>query len=433
MELGAELRAARSRAGLSLVEMARRTHFTKPFLCQVETGRRTVLPAVHRAYEDVLGIALEVANPVRVAHEWLLVDSPATTHTRAGRRVRKGLAVELETRVAWLRRLDDVTGGADLAPLVLNELADVRDLCRTASYRDPVGRRLLVVLGELSQLAGWVTADAGRCDEAQRLYLSGLSVARDAEDPVLAAQLLSTLAYQMSNVGNRRDALLVARSAARGASGATPLVRALLLERVAWAAARMADRALTEQTLDVVDDVYEERSEDGDEPEWVYWLDRREIDVMAGRCWIALGQPQRAEPLLSRALATDDSGHAREMALYLTWLAEGYVQSGNHDAARETLVRARQAALGVASVRLEERLRQVAQSTGQPPGQRCPARVGSPLCESCWRTGRSGRGGVPWPGWRSVGTGCCRERRHAWSTRRSAPSCAAMRARTWSA
>lgn len=53
-----------------------------------------------------------------------------------------------------------------------------------------------------------------------------------------------------------------------------------------------------------VDNAYEERSPGVVEPEWVYWLDRTEIDVMAGRCLIELGHPAAAEPLLTNAIAS---------------------------------------------------------------------------------------------------------------------------------
>ncbi|WP_322769637.1 hypothetical protein [Frankia sp. Cr1] len=72
-----------------------------------------------------------------------------------------------------------------------------------------------------------------------------------------------------------------------------------------------------------------------DEPTWVYWLDENEIQVMAGRCYVELGLPQRAEPLLVDAVARCDEDHAREAALYRSWLAEAYTQTGDLDRAVE--------------------------------------------------------------------------------------------------
>ncbi|MGH3831823.1 MAG: hypothetical protein ACRDRS_15485 [Pseudonocardiaceae bacterium] len=187
-----------------------------------------------------------------------------------------------------LRHLDDFVGGGDLFPVVSKELSEVREVVQSASYTDEIGQRLLTVVGELAQLAGWVASDAGRCVEAQRIYLDGVSAARVAADRTLAAQLLSSLSYQLANGGNPDDGALLARSAVKGAGDASPLVRALLWERVAWASARSRDHSGARRALAVVDDAYEDRSPGVAEPEWVYWLDRREIDVMAGRCLIEL-------------------------------------------------------------------------------------------------------------------------------------------------
>ncbi|WP_255375445.1 tol-pal system YbgF family protein [Saccharomonospora sp. CUA-673] len=134
------------------------------------------------------------------------------------------------------------------------------------------------------------------------------------------------------------------------------MAKTLLLERVAWASARSRDYDSTRRTLDLVDDTYDQRSDGTEEPEWVYWLNRREIDVMAGRCLIELGQPMQAEPLLSAAIDSYDQSHAREVALYQTWLAESYARAGVFDAAHSTLTRARKTSNGVNSARLERRI-----------------------------------------------------------------------------
>lgn len=358
---GFNLRAAREAAGLSLSAMSARTHYSKALLGHLEIGRRAVKPEHVTAYSRALDVSVDhllgsVEDPLRVAHEWLLADAPPTVHISAGRRVGAGLAAELERRVTELRHLDDVVGGVDLSPAVSKELADARRVVAQTSHDDRVGRRLLTVVGELAQLAGWVASDAGRHVEAERAYLSGVSAARQAGDRALAGQLLSSLSYQMANVGNPADAVLLARSAVRGAGSATPVARALLLERVAWASSRARDPDGTRRALDEVEQCYDRRSPDVPEPGWVYWLDQTEIDVMAGRCLIELGDPERAAPLLSRAVAGYAPGHSREIALYLTWLAESYARAGVLDAAHETIERARRAGRSVNSARLARRI-----------------------------------------------------------------------------
>ncbi|MEO7193557.1 MAG: helix-turn-helix domain-containing protein [Pseudonocardiaceae bacterium] len=363
-DLGAALRAAREAAGVSLAAMSARTHYSKPLLGLLETGKRTVNPEHVDAYGRALNIPTEILlgppdDPLRVAHEWLVSDSPAVVQLRAGPRVGRVFTEGLENRVIELRHLDDFIGGRDLLPVVSKELSEAREVIQSASYTDKIGQRLLTVVGELAQLAGWVASDAGRYAQAQRIYLDGVSAAQVAAERPLAAQLLSSLSYQMANVGKPHDAALLARSAVKGAGDASPLVRALLWERVAWASARSRDRSGARRALAAVDDAYEARSPGVAEPEWVYWLDRREIDVMAGRCLIELGDPHAAAPLLARAIDSYDTDHAREVALYLSWLAEAYARAGILDAAHSALAQAREIARGTNSTRLDLRISQV--------------------------------------------------------------------------
>ncbi|WP_307867737.1 helix-turn-helix transcriptional regulator [Saccharothrix coeruleofusca] len=355
-QLGHAMREARKASGLSLARMAQLTHYSEAYLSLIENGKRRPVPEVVTAYEDHLGEPMG-SDPVRRAHEWLVADSPTVVQRRSGRRVGASLADAVEARVVELRHLDDVVGSADLLPAIRRELAETEALVRDGSYAEPIGRRLLTATGELAQLAGWVAGDAGQYAEAQRLYVGGVLAAKAAGDEPLGAQLFSSLSYQITNVGDAEDGLLLARTAVKGAHSATPLVRALLLERVAWASARTRDRDATLRALDAVDDAYEQRSPGIEEPEWVYWLNRAEIDVMAGRCMIKLGAPGRAEPLLSGAVATYPEEHSREVALYLSWLAESYARTGALDAARAVLDRARGYAARMPSTRTDDRFR----------------------------------------------------------------------------
>ncbi|WIX85742.1 helix-turn-helix transcriptional regulator [Amycolatopsis sp. DG1A-15b] len=363
-ELGGQLRAAREAAGISLSRMAAKTHYSKTYIWQLENGERTVKPEHVTAYSRALNVAVDALygpslDPLRLAHQWLVSDTPVAVHRAAGRRVGDSLAEELERRVIELRHLDDTVGGGDLNPLVQRELAEAADIVNGGSYTDQVGRRLRVVVGELAQLAGWVASDAGAYLQAERTYLDGVSAARDAGDDALVGQLFSSLAYQMANVGDPADAQLLARSAVTGARQASPVVRTLLLERLAWASARSRDQEATRRALDEVDTAYAQRTVDVPEPEWVYWMSRDEIDVMAGRCLIELGDPVSAAPLLTAAIDRYDRAHAREVALYRTWLAESYARAGELDAARAALDEARAAAVDVNSTRLARRMGEV--------------------------------------------------------------------------
>ncbi|NJC71484.1 tetratricopeptide repeat protein [Planosporangium thailandense] len=302
---------------------------------------------------------LTPGTALTLSQEWRVVDPPQLVETRAGRRIGTRLAEVVVERTDALRRMDDFLGGGDMHDLVRRELRVTLAMVRGASYTEKTGRLLLGAVGELCQLAGWVASDAGLYDLAARYYLGGVSAAHAADDKPLAANLLSSLAYQVANVGDRPDAVLLACTAYHGAEKtATPTARALLLERLAWANARFGDTQATIRTLAQVDETFADSQPDND-PVWVYWLNQDEIDVMAGRCLTELKQPKKAIALLDQAVRRYDDSHAREKALYLSWLAEAHADNGNAEEAAATALRALHLSASTTSARSTDRIKVV--------------------------------------------------------------------------
>ena len=132
------------------------------------------------------------------------------------------------------------------------------------------------------------------------------------------------------------------------------------LERVAWADAKSGDLVSCERALGQVDDNFD-HAKPGDDPDWVYWLSREEIDVMAGRCYTELKQPARAEALLRNATSSYDNALVRENSLYLSWLAEDYILLNEIELAAETATRVLELGSRANSARTDERLRYLAQ------------------------------------------------------------------------
>ncbi|SNQ45485.1 conserved hypothetical protein [Frankia canadensis] len=299
-------------------------------------------------------------DAVRLAHEWLLMEPPQLAELAAGRHVGAALAERVEGRVGQFRRLDDYVGGRDLVSLVERELLGTVTMLREAVYGAEVGRRLLSSVAQLCQLAGWIAADAGRHAAAERYLTGGIRAAHAGADPSLAANLISTQAYQMVNRGDVRRGVLLAQTACAGVgSAASATTQALLADRLAWAHARAGDRRACERSLATVERLFARRDPDAD-PEWVYWLDGREIDVMAGRCWTELCRPDRAEQRLRQGLTGYDPLRAREISLYETWFAEVHLQRGDVEEACARATRAARLDVRVNSARTSERLRMLA-------------------------------------------------------------------------
>jgi hypothetical protein len=164
----------------------------------------------------------------------------------------------------------------------------------------------------------------------------------------------------MANTGDPREAAIFARTAYAGARHhGTPAVKALLLERVAWADAKSGDLRSCERSLGLVDDEFARAPSPAD-PDWVYWLNREEVDVMAGRCFTELHRPERAEPLLRQAIERYDGSLIRENSLYLSWLAEDYIQLNEIAHAAGIAKRVARLAGQANSARTDARLRHLA-------------------------------------------------------------------------
>ena len=296
----------------------------------------------------------------RLAHVWLISEPPQVIELNAGRNISDALVSAVEQRVVQLRRADDFITGPASRDLVRNELSATLRLLSDGALTEDQARRVLTAIGELAQLGAWVAADGGLLDEAARYVYGGIRAARAAGNAPLAANIISTFSYQVANNGNPNEAVILARTAYQGGQhDATPVTRALLLERVAWSAARSDDGRECERALGMVEESFSAGPKDND-PDWVYWLNREEIDVMAGRCYTELCNPGRAVSLLTGAIGRYDQALVRENSLYLSWLAEDYVQLAEIEHAAHLATRMAALAARTSSARTDTRLRYIA-------------------------------------------------------------------------
>jgi hypothetical protein len=316
-----------------------------------------------RSLSAAFDAALErsaVEDIERLAHIWLICEPPQVIELKAGRKISDALISAVEQRVVQLRRADDFITGSASRDLIRNELSATVRMLPDGALTDGQARRVLTAIGELAQLGAWVAADGGLLDEAARYVRGGVRVARAAGNAPLAANIISTFSYQVANNGNPNEAAILARTAYQGGRhDATPVTRALLLERVAWSAARSGDLRECERALGTVEESFTAGTNDND-PDWVYWLNREEIDVMAGRCYTELRNPGRAVSLLTGAIARYDQALVRENSLYLSWLAEDYVQLNEIDHAAGIATRMAALAARTSSARTDTRLRYIA-------------------------------------------------------------------------
>lgn len=165
------------------------------------------------------------------------------------RRATGAFVEALRERTTRLRRRDNVLGGGDTYHVYLAEYQVTKALLRSVAHTEDVGHRLLSLLAEQAQQAGWAAFDAGRDADAVSLYKESHAAAREADDTDLLGNSLAFLAYQ-SIEGDRRAAVEIAESSCRSIGPTTPSgVKALLNERMAWTCAMAGRLRQTERAL----------------------------------------------------------------------------------------------------------------------------------------------------------------------------------------
>ncbi|TDB75083.1 transcriptional regulator [Micromonospora sp. KC723] len=343
-----------------------------------------------------------------LAHRWAadpstpLLLAPATI-TSVVRRVadEDGPGWCAAVGLAELRRLDDLAGGADLAPVGAYRL---RCVVRALRRSGPNGRqRLLPTLAETAQLAGWLDGDAGRLASGVDAHRLGLRAAAATGDRALAGHVLASASHLLAGAGDAEGALLLARAGYAGARRAASRgLRALLLHRVALAAALTGRAPAGRQALDAARRAAE-TVEPATEPAWLYWLDGAELAAMTGRALVALGRPGPAVPLLGEALRA--AAGPRGAAVYGSWLARGLVRLGEVDEAAVVAGAALRDAVRAGSARaaagLAETDRRLAAHRAEPAVRRWRAL----LADARPFLPAGGVRDAPPPGWGPEGTG----------------------------
>jgi transcriptional regulator with XRE-family HTH domain len=275
-------------------------------------------------------------------------------------RVRAGSIEDLSARVHALRLADDLLAGGDLIAPAFRELDGVVRMYRDTTHDEEASHGLLTVIGEFAQIAGWVASDAGQHDRAAETYELGISAAREAGDGTLESNLTGSLAYQITNAGDPREAVPLAQAAIEATgTGGPPRARALAWDRLAWAHAKAQDAQAAMRALGEAGAALADHDGGREDPPYLYWVDGGELQIMEARAYTELRRPLRAVPILVDVLNRYDATHTRELTLYLSWLAVALADANEPEEAAAAAGRMLELGADVASERTAQRGRVV--------------------------------------------------------------------------
>ncbi|WP_159844533.1 XRE family transcriptional regulator [Nocardia sp. CY41] len=271
---------------------------------------------------------------------------------------------EMRDRFTRLQDLDNVVGGGDTFHLYFSELTRTEQMLRHGTYSTSIHTALTELAGEQAQQAGWAAFDAGFSEHALRLYRYSHRAANEADNPELAANALIQIAY----VTGEREAVVAADAACSAIGSDAPAqARALLESRRAWSLATVGERDGAARALETAARALDDETS-RPAAKWFAWMNWNELDIMTGRVWSVLRDPDKATAPLNRALDSYPDQWFRDKALYLTWLADAHLDAGNPEEAMVITQKALASAEKVASARPLARVQQVAQRVAGIPG-----------------------------------------------------------------
>jgi hypothetical protein len=314
-------------------------------------GERAEVVAGERLLDAVEHVALAQWRPSTVA--------------AGGCRVDHWHVSQVETATAVFRQWDNEFGGGLRRKAVVGQLSEVTGLLAGPFTSEQAGRRLFAAVADLAQLAGWMSYDLGMHATAQRYYLLGMHLARDAGDRAQVARLVYCLARQLIDLGRHQDALDLAEAGLYGlrrTEAAKPA--AMLHVIVARAHAGRGAAQDCQRSLGTAQQLFT-RSTAGSDPGWCGFFDEGELCGMVGvtlrdlalrDAMRAARHATRARPWIERAIAHRPVAYTRSKVMDTDGLAVTAVLLGEHGEAITALSAAVAMAQTVASARVADRL-----------------------------------------------------------------------------
>lgn len=241
----------------------------------------------------------------------------------------------VEDLTATLREMDYKQGGGTTRMLAVSHLGRVHEMMSVPAT-DEVRRRLWLAAADLHNLAGWVSMDVGRTDEARHHFSRALELAQAVDEPSLVANVLYRAGRLHLHHGWPEDALRLFQLGQIPAkdSGSEATV-ALLYANEAWARGQLGDVAQARKAILRARDEFS-RANVASEPRWVNFFNSADLDALDGVLHVELAATRSeyaevAVERLTRSLAERGPEMARSKAFETIAIATGHLLAGNRD------------------------------------------------------------------------------------------------------
>lgn len=259
---------------------------------------------------------------------WLVGTQRKLDVAAASPRIGSSDVERLQVTRAMFDRLDDRFGGEHARRPLVQFLRSELPILLRAGGTARVRRGMYCAAAEITQLAAWMSYDAGHHGLAQRYFVQALALADAAEDRLLAAGILDAMSHQAAFLGRYRDAATLARAARLGTEALrVPLLTSHFHIMEARALARAKDARGCDEAMAAAVREFERHGGD-DGPEWIRYFDEAELAAELGHCNRDLGRAAKATDWAGRALTSASGEHARSDFFVTMVLADAHLDEG---------------------------------------------------------------------------------------------------------
>ncbi|MYW65128.1 transcriptional regulator [Streptomyces sp. SID8379] len=225
------------------------------------------------------------------------------------------------------------------------------------SYTDETGRHLHRATGGLVAIAGICAYDSDAHGLAQRYFHQALRLAKASGDRGLGAYVIALLVNQSLHMREYRQAVAFAEAALRAAGRhITPALASDLYAMQAKSYAHLGDGTSALECIRRAESAAD-RIRRGHEPDETGYVQPGFVNVQVAEALLSLGDYAGAKEHATEAVHTP--AHDRGRVHRLAVLSQIQLRQGNTDQAVETAVQMAEAARGMESQRLRDRLRAV--------------------------------------------------------------------------
>ena len=273
-----------------------------------------------------LAAALGGAAAVAQSEVWERLAYALTNQTA----MNDALVREMEARSAGFHRLEEIVPAPQLLKGLTAQIREVSTLLGgTASDpRNELRKRLMVVAGECSVLAGWAASDMGDSATARNFYDTAAKAAKEAKDPEITACALAYRSYMPSAKGaNGRARVLLAEALEMLPRNSSQGTLAWIAARHAEESAHLGDSAQALTSWGRAEEAYSVADTEDDRV-WTGFLDQNRFDSYRISTLAKVGRLEEAQEVASTLLARLTQPDRKKAAIIFEDMATAHLARG---------------------------------------------------------------------------------------------------------